>query len=198
MSSSEPDFDILFVLFSIGRVDFDIFGFDKLVKKVWRFGCGIVQGDFHVVVELSSEGITIVNVEDSFKEVDIDSDVEIFPCVIIRKLADNLGDFLSFQEHALGNTGVLNFGLGNIDCLISQVIVNEDFPDAIVLPLAFDDMLLEECIESQDFPIILEPRRLYTGDVVVFGLFAILHEGEIGDTFGEFIDKVFIDLLFNI
>lgn len=198
MSSSESDLDILFVLFSIGRVDLDIFSFDKLVEKVWRFGCGIVQGDFHVVVELSSEGITIINVEYSFKEVYIDSDVQIFPCVIIRKLADNLGDFLSFQEHALRDTGVLNFGLGNIDCFISKVIINEDFPDAIVLPLAFDHMLLEECIESQDFPVVLEPWGLDTGDVVVFGLFAILHEGEIGDTFGEFVDKVFIDLLFNI
>jgi hypothetical protein len=58
---------------------------------------------FHVIVELFGESIAIINVEDSFVEVDVDSNVKVSPGVIISQLPDDSGDFLSFEKDALGN-----------------------------------------------------------------------------------------------
>ena len=44
-----------------------------------------------------------MNVENSFVEVDVDSDVKVSPSVIVGKFTDDFRDFLPFKEDALWN-----------------------------------------------------------------------------------------------
>jgi hypothetical protein len=57
-------------------------------------------------------------------------------------------------------------------------------------------MLLEVRIESQNFPIVLEPRWLYPGYVIIFWCISLFLEGGVVETFGQLIDEVFVDGLF--
>lgn len=71
--------------------------------------------------------------EDSFVKIDVDTNIKISPCVIIDQLSDDFGDFLSFEEDALRNAGVLDFGLCDVDGLVGEVVVNDHFSDSVVL-----------------------------------------------------------------
>lgn len=99
---------------------------------------------------------------------------------MICEFPNHFGYFLSFQEHSLRNTAVLNFGLRDEDGLVGQVVVNFDFPNAVVLQSAFDDMLLEVSIEAQHFAIVFDPGRLHSGNRLVFRLLPFFLEAEAG------------------
>ncbi len=136
--------------------------------------------------------------EDSFVEVDVDADVEVSPSVVIGKFADDFGDFLSFEEDALWDAGVFDLGLGDVNGFVGKVIINDDFSDAVVFESAFNDMFLEVAIKSEDFSVVLQPRGLDPGNVIVFRGFSVLEEGKLGDAFGEFINEVYVDFLLGV
>ena len=104
MTSSKLDLNILLVLLSIWRVDFGILDPGEMIEGIsWRI-LRFTQWTFHVLVELSGEIVAIVDSEDSLVEVDVFTQSEILPSVVIRKLTNDLGNFLPFQEDALRNT----------------------------------------------------------------------------------------------
>ena len=61
----------------------------------------MVEGDFHVLVELFGKGVAVVDPEDAFEDIEVDGDVQIFPGVMIAEFSDNSGYFLSFEEDSL-------------------------------------------------------------------------------------------------
>jgi hypothetical protein len=103
MPTSKLDLNVLFVLLGVRRVDFGVFSSGEIIEQVSGLGLRLIQMCFHVIVELFGESIAIINVEDSFVEVDVDSNVKVSPGVIISQLPDDSGDFLSFEKDALGN-----------------------------------------------------------------------------------------------
>ena len=98
----------------------------------------------------------------------------------------------------MGDSRVLYLGLSDIESLVSQVVINRHFPDSVVLESAFDDMLLEISIEPENLPIVLEPWRLNSGNVVIFGCLSLPQEGQLTHAFGHLINQVHVDLLFDI
>ena len=71
---------------------------------------------------------------------------------------------MAFEEDSLWDAEVLDFWLGDEDGLIREIVVNFYLSDHIVFESAFDHMLLEIAIESQNLPIILDPWRLNAGN----------------------------------
>ncbi len=59
-------------------------------------------------------------------------------------------------------------------------------------------MFLEVSIKPKDFPVILQPWGLYSGNVVILWGSSVLEEGELSDAFGEFVNEVLIDILLGI
>ena len=72
MSSSKPDFDVLFVLFSIWWIDFCLFGPHEVLENISRKLLRLIQIDAHITVEFLSELITVINSEYPFEEVNVD------------------------------------------------------------------------------------------------------------------------------
>lgn len=133
MTTSQLHFNVLLILFGIRRIDLGIFGLHELIEIVTRPWLRARKRSAHILIEFSSESITVVDSEYSVKETNIGWEIEIPPCVVISEFSNHFGYFLSFQEHSLGNTAVLNFGFGDEDSLVGQVVVNFDFPNAVVL-----------------------------------------------------------------
>ena len=194
MSSSQFDLNVLLVLLSIRRINFSVFGPGESAEQVIRQRLRLVERDFHVLIELFGEGIAIIYPEDAFEDVEVDSDVEVLPGVMVGQLADHLGHLLPLEEHALRNAGVFDFLLSDEDGLVGKVVVDLDGSDAVVFESAFDDVLLEVGIEAQHFAIVLEPWRLHPRDVVVFGCLACFLEGEVVDGLAHLVDQVGVDL----
>ena len=72
MSSSKPDFNVLFVLFGIWWVDFCLFGPHEVLEKISGKFFRLIQIDVHITVEFLSELITVIDSEYPFEEVDVD------------------------------------------------------------------------------------------------------------------------------
>ena len=198
MASSEFNFNVLFVLLGVRRVDFGIFSSNELVEKVSGFRIWWVEWGFHITVKIFGKAVTVVNVENSFVEVDVDSDVKVSPSVIVGKFTDDFRDFLPFKEDALWNAWVFDLWLSDVNGFVSKVIINNDFSDAVVFESAFNDVFLEVTIKSEDFSVILQPWWLDSGNVIIFWGFSVLKEGKLSDAFGEFINEVFIDFLLDV
>lgn len=117
---------------------------------------------------------------------------------MIGQLTDHLGNFLTFQEDSLWNSAVFDLGFRDENGLIGEVIVDFDFPNAVILEPTLDNMLLEVCIEPQHLTIILDPRRLHPRDRLILGLPPLLLEAQIRDTLSQLINEIKIDILSNI
>ena len=59
--------------------------------------------------------------------------------------------------------------------IIVQVIVDNTFPDSIVLSWIFNYMLLEESMESQDLSVMLEPLRWCLWDGLIDNSISLWH-----------------------
>ena len=88
MTTSEFDFNILFVFFGIGRVDLCVFSSYKCLEEIVRESFRFIQGAFHIVIEFFSEGITVIDSEYSFKDIQIDCNVQILPSVVIGEFSE--------------------------------------------------------------------------------------------------------------
>ncbi len=133
MAASQSDFNILFVFLRVWRIYLHILSFGELIKQIIWFRCWLIKRSLHITVKFLCKGVTIVNVKNSFIKVNIYPNIKIFPWIIICKLANYFWNFLSFKENSLRNTWVLNFWLCNVNCLVCQVIVNDNFSDTIIL-----------------------------------------------------------------
>ena len=197
MTSSEFYFNILFVFFGIGRIDLCIFCSYECLEEIIGKGFRLIQGTFQVLIKFFSEGITVIDSEYSFKDIQVDCNVQILPGVVVGEFSNDFGDFLSFEEDSLRNACILNFFLCDEDGLVREVVVDLNRSDSIVFQSAFDNVLLEVCIVAKNLSIVFEPWRLYSGNVVIFRCFSLFHEGEIIDGGAHLVDQVLVDILFE-
>lgn len=198
MPSSQLDLDVLFVFLGVRRVDFGVFGPNEGLEKITRKGFGFVERALHVLVEFFGEGITVIDSEDPFEDIQVDGNIEILPLVVISQFSNDLGDFLPFEEDSLRNACVLDFLLGDVDGLIREVVVDLDGSDPVVFKSAFDHMLLEVGIVPEDLSVVFEPGGLDAGDVVIFGGLPGFHEGKVIDGGAHLVEEVLIDILFEV
>jgi hypothetical protein len=104
MASSQPNFDVLFILLGIRWIYFGVFCASEGIEEIIGKSFSLIKSYFHITVKLFREGVTVIYSKNSLKEVDIDRDVEVFPGVMISEFANNLWNFLSFNENSLGNS----------------------------------------------------------------------------------------------
>ena len=113
---------------------------------------------------------------------------------MIVEFTNNSRHFLPLQEHTLRNTSIFYFSLSDVDGLVRKIIVYVDWSDSVVLKSAFDHMFLEVGIVTQDLPIILEPGRLNTRNVVILRSIASFHESEAIDGLAHLVNQVLINI----
>ena len=79
-----------------------------------------------------SKVISILNSKDSLVEINIRSDIKIFPGIKIHD-SNFFGDFLSINKNSLSDSGILNSWLGHVDCLVTQIVIHDTGSNSIVL-----------------------------------------------------------------
>ena len=105
---------------------------------------------------------------------------------------------MAFEEWTLRYSTVLYFGFCDKDGLIGQVVIDFDLSDSVVFESAFNNMLLEICIESENFSIVFDPGRLNPGDRVILRSSPFILEAHVIDALGKFVDEIDIDILGHI
>jgi hypothetical protein len=123
--------EIRLKLLSIRRVNFQILLSFIDLKIVDGKGLGSSEGTFHVLVEGAGEVVAVIDAENAFKEVDVHLKAEILPLVVLST-AHFLGDALTVDEDALGDTRVFLSGFGEVDRAVVQVIVQYTGSDTVV------------------------------------------------------------------
>ena len=113
----------------------------RKAKKGLESDCGTY------VVEFASVVITVVDAHLTAKDASVAADREV---VWHERAAVGLQHDLTLEEGALGRARVDLLGLSDHDRLVFQVVENGNFPDFGVFEAAFNDVLLEVTVESQD------------------------------------------------
>jgi hypothetical protein len=93
-------------------------------------------------------------VENAFIEVNVDADIEVFPGVGLD--AAGFGDEVALEENALGNSGVGDTRLQNVDGVVLQVVIQSALTQTVILVLVLNDGLLEVHREVQN----LQPKSV--------------------------------------
>ena len=90
-----------------------------------------VKGMSLVVIELLGEIIAIGNAENTSINVKVHSEVEISP---VDHFGCRIGErhFMSLKEHTLGDSGVFDSLLNNVNCVIIKVIVDGALSNSVV------------------------------------------------------------------
>jgi hypothetical protein len=83
VSSSEFYLDILLVLLGIRWIYLGVFSSGEILEKVSRKRLWLIELLLHIAVKLFGEWITVINPENPFKEIDVDSNIEIFPSIMV-------------------------------------------------------------------------------------------------------------------
>jgi hypothetical protein len=86
-------------------------------EKIFWVSFGWVKGDTLTGVESSSKVITAHDSENSLIYIEVDSNVKILPCVVLRLIFWEW-KLMSLQEGTLWNTGVLNLWFIDVDSVI--------------------------------------------------------------------------------
>lgn len=131
MATTELHFEIFLVFLGVRRVDLEVFLNLVHLEIVDRHTFTLIEGSFHVHIELFGEVVGIINSENSLIEVDILCHIEIFP--VVKFLHSNLfGDFLSVNEDALGDSGILHAGFGDVDGFVVQIVIHDARTDTVI------------------------------------------------------------------
>ena len=91
--------------------------------------------------------ITVEDADLTAKDASVTADREV---VWHERAAVGLQHDLTLEEGALGSTRVDLLRLSDHDRLVFQVVENGHFPDFCVFEAAFNNVLLEVTVESQD------------------------------------------------
>lgn len=103
MSSTQFDFNVLFIFLRVRRVYLGVFGASVVLEKITRKGLRLIERTVHIIVELFCESIAVIDSEDTLIDVDIDCDIEILPGIVVRKISNNFRNFLPLKENTLRN-----------------------------------------------------------------------------------------------
>jgi len=129
--------------------------------------------------ETSCEVIAVDNSEDSCVDIEVNADVEILPDVVFGWVI-RVWQLVSLHEDALGNSGVLNSWLNDVDGVVIEVIVDDALSKSVVLVGVFNYWLLEVSFESEDLSVILEPLGGNLGNGVLNLLLTALDTSKLG------------------
>ena len=130
----------------IRRVLFHVDHCSSLIEGIIGVSFGGTKSNSFILVESSSELISINDTEDSAVYIQIHAYIQIFPVVDLRLLS---GDeyFVSLEEDTLRDATVLNSILCDVQGVIIQIVVNSALADAVVFIRALNNGLLEVCLE---------------------------------------------------
>mmetsp|Transcript_27970 Transcript_27970/g.55067 ORF Transcript_27970/g.55067 Transcript_27970/m.55067 type:complete len:506 (-) Transcript_27970:221-1738(-) len=133
-------------------------GLDSMLLGEGVQGVGFSFSKINTVVfeEGSGEVVAVCQAEDTAVDAEFSGDEEI---VKVDKLVVALGDAVSLDENALGDTGVLNLGLGNVHRVILQIVVDHALANAEIFERARVHSFFEEAEKAQDFPVVRNPGR---------------------------------------
>lgn len=145
------------------------------LEMVYGHALARTQRLLHLDVEVLGKVVGILNPEDSLVEIDIGGNIEVFPTVKVHD-PNFFRDFLSVDEDALRDPRVLDPRLGDVDGLVSQVIVHNAGPHSEILELRLHYCLLEVTVESKHLSVELEPRGLNSGYIIVLRRFSFFLE----------------------
>ena len=125
-----------------------------------------------VCEEFLGEKVAIGDSQNVLVEFHVDANIEVFPGVPVAS-ANGFWDFLLFEENALREAGILDFGLRDVNSTIIEIVVKDDFAEAPVFEWRFDNGFLEISGEREDLAVEFQPFWLLAGDVFVFFLWQI-------------------------
>jgi hypothetical protein len=125
MTSSKFNFIVLIIFLDIRRGDLNILHLFLNIESISWHGKSISKWSFHISVKLSSEAISINDSNDSLKEVNILSNIEINPFIELFRSVDFFRDFLSLYKDTLGDTRILLSRLIDMNCsfLLKKIII---------------------------------------------------------------------------
>jgi hypothetical protein len=107
-----------------------------------------VKWDSLVRVESSSEVVTVDDSEDSSVHIEVHSNVKVLPGVVFSCILWGW-ELVSLHEDSLGNSGVLNSWLENVDGVVIEVVENGALSKSVVLICVFNYWFLEISGEFQ-------------------------------------------------
>jgi hypothetical protein len=114
---------------------------------IWqRFGS--TESNALIGVEGTGEVVAIVDVENAVIKVNVNADIQVFPGVGFNRA--RLGNEVTLKENSLGNSGVRDTGLQNVDSVVLQVVIHSALTEAVVLVLVLNNSLLEVDGEVQN------------------------------------------------
>ena len=145
-------FFVLDVVFHGVIFDGDVFDLG-LGKWVLFDSFVLALGVSDIFVELTGVLVAVIDVNIFSEDFDVLSDLEI---EYSEMLAGSVGsqDLLSFQEGSLGDSGVNNFGFINLDWVIFQVEIDDDFSDSVGFQGSFNAGFFEVSVESEGLGMI--------------------------------------------
>jgi len=168
MSASQLYLKVLFILLSIRWVNFQVLLDFIHLEMIDRYTLIIGQWLFHFFIEMFGEIISILNSKDSLIEIDIGSNIEIFPSIEIHN-SNFLRDFLSVYKNSLSDSRILDSWLGHVNGLVTQIVIHDARSHSKVFKLRFHHCLLEVAVESQNLSVEFKPLGLNSWNIVVFG-----------------------------
>ena len=132
VSSAELLLVVLLVLLEVRWVDFEVFDALVVVEVVTRDVLSGVELEALLLEEGSGELIAVGDSEGSLEEGNVGGEVEVSPVEVVSLGSDDLWDLLTLDEDALGDSGVHNPWLVDMDGVVAEVVVDEDSSDPVV------------------------------------------------------------------
>ena len=113
------------------------------------------------------EVVAVVDAEHAPVHFDIASEVQVSPGVGVEG-GVALGHLVAFEEDALRDACVFDLGLGDVEGVVVEVVVDDALANAVVLARVLVHCLLEVPEEAQHLSVVLQPFRRGLRDRVVF------------------------------
>lgn len=118
-------------------------------EEILRVAFVLAKGNSLVGVESSGEVVTIYDSEHSGIDVEVDSNVEMSPGVVLALIIGQW-QLVSFQENSLGHSRILNLRFKDVDGVIVEEIVDSALAGSEVFVGVLHNWLDEVGIKDQD------------------------------------------------
>jgi hypothetical protein len=141
-------FDVVLHLGLIWRSLFEVDHGSGVGEEVLWVTFWASESNSFVGEESSGKVITVTDSEDSLVNIEVHADVEIAPDVVFG-LVLWVWELVSLHEDSLGNSGVLNSWLENVDGVVIEVVENGALSKSVVLICVFNYWFLEISGEFQ-------------------------------------------------
>jgi len=163
-------------------------------EQIFWVSLWLTESDSLVSKESSSEIITVDDSENSLVDIEVDSNVKIFPEVVLR-LVFWEWKLVSLQKDSLRDTGVLNSWLDDVDGVIVKVVEDDTFSNSVVFVWVFNHWFLEISVEFENLSVVLEPLWGDCWDGVLSLIFSAYDTSELRwDSLGHRHYEIWVDV----